>query len=247
MRRWVFAIGRNKVADYHRRSGRERREELGEVESEATPQAVGDLLHWVEKVLPEGEKAHEALHWMLREGDGEKLETIAAEARLPAPQVRKRVSRLREHFRERWVLELSALALLALVITAAALLLRKHPAPLPEAVDMPASPPTSPPHRRPVDELRERALERCERQAWQECLAGLDEAKELDPAGDASEVVERARKRAADGLEPAPAPAPTPHDTVRPPRSKGTTTSTSTSTSTSTTPPAPWNPRGSGP
>ena len=40
---------------------------------------------------------------MLREGEGEKLETIAAEANVPAPRVRQRVSRLRRYYKARCV------------------------------------------------------------------------------------------------------------------------------------------------
>jgi cytoskeletal protein RodZ len=51
---------------------------------------------------------------MLREGDGEKLENIARDAKLPAPRVRKRVSRLRKFLRERWAAELALIGVLLL-------------------------------------------------------------------------------------------------------------------------------------
>jgi hypothetical protein len=52
---------------------------------------------------------------MLREGDGEKLEHIARDAKLPATRVRKRVSRLRKFLRERWAAELMLVGLLLLL------------------------------------------------------------------------------------------------------------------------------------
>ncbi|HEX3850670.1 MAG TPA: hypothetical protein VHW01_06860 [Polyangiaceae bacterium] len=66
--------------------------------------------------MPDPEALH-TLEWMLREGDGEKLEQIARDANLPAPRVRQRVSRLRCFLREQWAAELMlgtlGLALLA--------------------------------------------------------------------------------------------------------------------------------------
>ena len=50
------------------------------------------------------------------------------------------------------------------------------------------------PHRR-VD-LRQRAYDDCAAQRWTECLAGLEGAKKLDPAGDRSSEVQLARQQA---------------------------------------------------
>jgi DNA-directed RNA polymerase specialized sigma24 family protein len=211
MRRWVFAIARNKVADYHRRGRREQLQELPDLEAPGTSQGVGDLLRWAEKVLPQGEKAQEALHWMLREGEGETLETMAEEARLPAPQVRKRVSRLRRHFRTRWALEVAALLVVTLIAVGIALVAPKRPTPAPEAEHVPAPPPSSIPV--PAEDLRQRALQDCEKGRWQECVEALDEARRLDPAGDALPAVQAARGRARDALTPPPLapPAPSSH------------------------------------
>jgi hypothetical protein len=53
---------------------------------------------------------------MLREGEGEKLESIAESEQIPAPRVRKRVSRLRRHLRAQWKKEVALLAALGVVV-----------------------------------------------------------------------------------------------------------------------------------
>jgi RNA polymerase sigma factor (sigma-70 family) len=114
-RRFVFGVARNKVFDHFRRQKR-RGEDL-DAEAQAGPEpplSARDILRWAEAELPDSE-AKNTLEWMLREGDGEKLEHIARDARVPAPRVRKRVSRLRKLLRERWRAEL-LLAGLALLL-----------------------------------------------------------------------------------------------------------------------------------
>jgi len=73
LRRWVFAVARHKIADHHRRAGREEPQELSDVEAASAPHSARDLMRWAENALPDGEKAKETLDWMLREGHGEKL------------------------------------------------------------------------------------------------------------------------------------------------------------------------------
>jgi hypothetical protein len=55
------------------------------------------------------------------------------------------------------------------------------------------------PERQTASELRQRAFDACSREQWKECLAGLDEAKKLDPAGDEGAAVQAARRRAQQG------------------------------------------------
>lgn len=122
-RRWVLGIARNKIVDFYRRSRREvPRDPSTTEETEAADcvsQGGQDLLRWAERELPDAEGAESTLEWMLREGEGEKLESIAAEAQIPAPRVRQRVARLRRHFRARWAAQLAAVAaLIALMIVA---------------------------------------------------------------------------------------------------------------------------------
>jgi RNA polymerase sigma factor (sigma-70 family) len=114
-RRFVFGVARNKVFDHFRR---QRRESEGLDESEVAgpeaPLSAWDILRWAEEELPDSESKN-TLEWMLREGDGEKLEHIARDARVPAPRVRKRVSRLRKLLRDRWAAELLLAGLVALL------------------------------------------------------------------------------------------------------------------------------------
>ncbi len=114
-RRFVFGVARNKVFDHFRRQKR-RTEGLDEEHAAAPepPLSARDILRWAEGELRDPE-AQSTLGWMLREGDGEKLEHIARDARLPATRVRKRVSRLRKLLRERWAAELTLVGLLLLL------------------------------------------------------------------------------------------------------------------------------------
>ena len=113
-RRFVFGVARNKVFDHFRR---QKRQTPGLEESETAapepPLSARDILRWAEGELPDSEA--QTLEWMLREGDGEKLEHIARDAQLPATRVRKRVSRLRKFLRERWAAELMLAGLAALL------------------------------------------------------------------------------------------------------------------------------------
>jgi hypothetical protein len=63
---------------------------------------------------------------MLREGEGEKLESIAESEALPAPRVRQRVTRLRRHLRTRWAAEIAALAALGVLVILAIWLVRRE-------------------------------------------------------------------------------------------------------------------------
>ncbi len=204
LRRWVWGVARHKVVDHFRRR-RRMADELPEMADDARPYDELDLLRWAKRELPKGENAEETLHWMLREADGETLETIAEESNVPAPRVRKRVSRLREYFRERWsgqAAALVALGVIAIVVLVMALRRRSDdiakdlPKPIPSAKE-----PT--PHEL-AEEKRREAFERCEEGSFRPCLDLLDEAKGIDPKGDEAEAVRRARKAATDALTPAP-------------------------------------------
>lgn len=205
-RRWIWGVARNKIADHHRRA---RRETIDTPEViEAAQQAERDLLRWAVGELPEGADAQKTFEWLLREGEGEKLEEIAAEEKLPAPQVRQRVSRLRRLFRSRWA-QLAAAGLLALV----AWLAWRSTNSVDEVAERDRPELTEPPEllaaRARGHVLREEAVALCDRAEWQRCLDQLDEAKRLDPAGDDTPGVHEVRRRAHDAIEQrrdAPAP-----------------------------------------
>jgi len=118
LERWVRGIARHKVADYHRRSRRElpvEPETLARVHAtEGSAHDAADLLRWAERHVED--KGDGTIDWLLREGDGEKLETIAREEQLPAARVRQRVARLRRHFRARWAAQIAAAIVLGVLL-----------------------------------------------------------------------------------------------------------------------------------
>ncbi len=194
LRRWIFGVAKNKVADYHRRAQRETFE-LPELPGKPAPHVEADLLRWAEKHLPPGDESKKTLDWLLREGDGEKLEWIAESERLPAPRVRQRVSRLRRHLKAHWQKEVALLAALGVVVGILALMLRrKEPEPIANE-DIPRA-----------AEIRKEALAKCRANEWRACLDELDRAKRLDPAGDDHPEVRQAREAAGKALTPPPAP-----------------------------------------
>jgi DNA-directed RNA polymerase specialized sigma24 family protein len=150
--RWVFGICRHKLVDWFRRMRREVPRDLEANEdaapAESAPTGALDLMRWARKELPPGEENEQTLEWMLREGEGEKLETIAAEANLPAPRVRQRVSRLRRYYKKKWAAQAAAVAALLLVALALVFALRRKDqqrvAPRPEPSFVPSALPPAP-------------------------------------------------------------------------------------------------------
>ena len=227
LRRWIFGVAKNKVVDYHRRAGRESFD-LPDVEGTPAPHGEADLLRWAEKNLPEGAENKKTLDWMLREGEGEKLESIAASEKLPPPRVRQRVSRLRRHFKENWQREVAMLAALGVIVSAIVIYVMRKPEPniiTHDVVDPRAEP------------MRRLALEKCAGGEWKPCVDGLDEARRLDPAGDARPDVQQARDAAANALKRAPAPpAPTAVPSALPTTTPPTSPSAQPTTSLTPTP-----------
>jgi len=218
-RRFVFGVARHKVLDHYRRRAREvPTEAVAELEQPPEPLSARDILRWAKGELPDAESKN-TLEWMLREGDGEKLEHIARDANLPAPRVRKRVSRLRRFLRQRWAAEL-----LLGVLLASGVYLYTTRKPLDERA-MPEPPREKTPQELARD-LRQRAAGDCRVGDARACLDGLDRAKALDPAGDSEPSVLESRRVAAERLAPpkvAP-PAPEP-SSIAPPLPSPTSTS----------------------
>jgi DNA-directed RNA polymerase specialized sigma24 family protein/outer membrane biosynthesis protein TonB len=236
LRRWLFGVAKNKVVDFHRRRGRESFD-LPDVAGSPAPHQEADLLRWAEKNLPPGEDAAKTLDWMLREGEGEKLESIAESEHVPAPRVRQRVSRLRRHFKENWKREVAMLAALGVLITVAiALWLREK-----EKPEIIAHDPNVVPLDPRAEELRKDGVELCAKSQWSDCVEKLDDAKRLDPAGDTRPEVRKAREDAAKAKEISPEPAPSPTTTNLTPPPESTTPTKAPAPAPSSIP-STWNP-----
>jgi DNA-directed RNA polymerase specialized sigma24 family protein len=140
VRRFVFWIAQQRLVDFYRRRSRKRREVSAEdrplhdecddglVRPWDAPSSAGvtqpmaamtDLLRWADAAMPPAPEARRTFDWMLRESEGETLAEIASVERVPPLIVRKRVSRLRQHFRARWLKEIGALGLLVVGIVVA--------------------------------------------------------------------------------------------------------------------------------
>lgn len=218
LRKYLLGIARHKVADAHRAAARLEMREPPELVAGPPPVEEEALVRWAERQAPATEEAKKTLAWMAREGEGEKLETIAEEEQVPAARVRQRVSRMRRWMKERWLAELAAVA--ALVVLAAILWRVVKDADEPEALvplpDKVPAPPDTPLDR--AKALRADAFWWCERGSYKVCVEQLDAAKQLDPSGDAAPEVQAARERARRALE---APQPRPTSTSTPPETKG--------------------------
>jgi|GEM_PF-632210 len=207
LRRWIFGVAKNKVVDYHRRAGRETFD-MPEVAGTGAPHVEADLLRWAEKHLPPGEENKTTLDWMLREGEGEKLEWIAETEKVPAPRVRQRVSRLRRHLKTHWQKEVALLAALGVLVTIVMLFLReKEPEPIANE-DLPRA-----------EELRKIGIEKCLAYEWKACAEKLDAARHLDPAGETRPEVRQAREnvKKALSLPPEASPSSTTNNMTPPP------------------------------
>jgi len=212
-RRFVFGVARHKVHDHFRRRARELTDQDVESAAQAPdPLSERDLLRWAEGELPDSEAQH-TFDWMLRAGDGEKLEHIARDANLPAPVVRKRVSRLRRFLRERWAAELLLAGLLLALGTGVVFYLREERAQHAPPPTVPAPEPERQHESTPAERaapLRQAALELCGAGETARCIFELDRAKALDPAGDERPEVVAARRAAAAQLAPKPTPSAAP-------------------------------------
>jgi hypothetical protein len=156
---------------------------------------------------------------MAREGEGDKLEHIAEEEKLPAATVRQRVSRMRRWMKDRWLKELAAVAAFSIL----AFVVWKYVLDKPKEIAKPV--PTTEPTGEPptiqdqAKEIRRLALQDCERGEAQKCLDGLDRAKNLDPDGDKAPEIGAARKKAQELLAPPPPQSTSsiiPNDTATP-------------------------------
>ncbi|WP_394845928.1 sigma-70 family RNA polymerase sigma factor [Pendulispora brunnea] len=209
LRKWIYGITRNKIADYHRRARREVLDapEAAALESAPAMEDVNDLLRWAMRELPHGQDAQRTFQWLLREGEGEKLESIAEGEKIPPARVRQRVSRLRRHFRDRWAAQVAALAALGVIgIVVAIWILRDRPRKpdAPIARDPAPTPQIAPTPRELAIRERNEALVLCDEGKWKECIEKLDRAVSVVPELEDDADVKSARAAAAEALRPTP-------------------------------------------
>ncbi|HEY5148207.1 MAG TPA: hypothetical protein VII82_15640 [Polyangiaceae bacterium] len=135
---------------------------------------------------------------------------IAAQMQLAHSTVRNELSAARRTARTSWAVFAAAAAVCVFAI----LLARNEPPKVGSA------PPYRPdesvkPSEQTTDEMlrivRRKALDACDRQEWAACLEDLDVARDVDPAGEKDEKIQRARAMATQHVAPAPpASAPQP-------------------------------------
>jgi DNA-directed RNA polymerase specialized sigma24 family protein len=203
--RWLVGIARHKVADYYRSHRRyewvDDDIDAHNAAADTHPESAKDLLRWAHGELPADAEAPRTLEWMMREADGDRLESIAEENNISAPAVRQRVSRLRRYLRERWSLQLAAALTLIAVVIGTYAYKHREPSIEPDSGTQTQSAVLA-------EKLRASALADCRNGRWQVCLEQLDRAKNLDAAGDSADTIVAARTEAERALRPAPAPVP---------------------------------------
>lgn len=230
LRRWMTVIARRQVASYYERVSAEQLNEpidVPEVQWRSEAAEARSLWRWAEQQAADSqlESVDETLDWMARESDGEKLEAIAAESRIPSARIRQRVFRLRRFMKARWALEISA-ALVLVAITSWVLSRRSEPVTVRRFVPRPPVSiilPMNTPWVRAA-ELRKSAFDQCKLERYEECLRLFDEAAILDPAGNSDPGVAATRQRATDKLTP-----PLPPSAFPVPRTRSTSTRSSSS------------------
>jgi DNA-directed RNA polymerase specialized sigma24 family protein len=192
LRRWLTGVARHLIARHYEvaRTARRVDGEAPEPAQAPAPFEERSLALWAAREAEAVAHGAETLDWMAREGDGERLESIAREARVPSARVRQRVSRLRRWMKGRYLAEL---ALASSVAIALAWLWSRRQAPEASRVSDDVPPPVASwaapaPSAAEIEagarRQRELAAQLCEKQDWAGCLEALDSAKRIDPAGD---------------------------------------------------------------
>jgi len=173
---------------------------------QAPPVETRDGLAWADRYVQSRPGLRKAFSWLLEMHRGVKAAEIAAREGSREDTVLRAVSRLREQLRTAY----KALLLLVAIGSLTWALVWKHgvddtakpgPKPTPTVVapEGPAPAPSQAPEPTASD-LRTKAFDECAAHDWNACLADLDLARSIDPAGEADPAVKAAREAATDGL-----------------------------------------------
>ena len=146
------------------------------------------------------ERDPQAAEWVVRTKiQGEKVENVASEVGMQPAAMRQRIKRLLDWLRENT-------SFVSLVVGVLMCIVAGLPEMLAGVANEPGpeTPPTVTPAPRKVppraQDARDRAFAECDQGNWEDCLVDLDEAKEMDPAGEADPRVREARAKATDAL-----------------------------------------------
>ncbi len=156
------------------------------------------------------ERDPQAAEWVVRTKiHGEKIEHVAGEVGMQPAAMRQRIKRLLDWLRENTsFVSLVVGLMMCIVVGLPEMLASVGSEPVPETA------PSVPPVQRKVppraQDARDRAFAECDQGNWEDCLVDLDEAEQMDPAGEADPRVREARAKATEALgrryrSPAPA------------------------------------------
>ena len=169
------------------------------------PAEVNDSLRFAMEYAESRPRLRHSIVWLLRASMGVSVREIAADARVREKVVTNALQRLRAELR---MVHGPLLILLGFAVVAIALYVMKgriddsaKPGPKPVPTIVAPTPAPQEPAPLSADDLRTRAFGECDAKDWPACLADLQQAKNLDPSGDAAPRVQAALKAAIRGIE----------------------------------------------
>jgi DNA-directed RNA polymerase specialized sigma24 family protein len=202
-KKYLFGIVRNKIRMHIRRWVERTHESFDEEvhgQTKPPPFYARYLLRKIVADVPLSQR--ETLTWFVRVNTiGDSLADVAREAGVNYDTAHKRYARLRDDMRRRAhkLATTASAALLAVGILSSGAERPAIPdrAPAPQHV-VPYGPT---PEQEDAAQLRRAAFAACDAHRWTQCLEQFDEARRIDPAGDAADDVRAATRAAREGLE----------------------------------------------
>jgi DNA-directed RNA polymerase specialized sigma24 family protein len=202
MRPWTFGITKKVAANWLRK--RQRDMDLTDVEkvpdlaAEDDREVAANIIKLdqraalIEDALEKNPEHAENIRIAQEQQEGNlRIMDVAAARGITPEAMRKSISRSRLH--------VQTIVVAAMAAVAAWFLVPRQPAP----ADGPSATLTD---AQLAASARELGMRNCQAKQWKTCLAELDEAKKLDPAGDATPAILRARHDADEAKEKLPIP-----------------------------------------